>query len=323
MGLRIERGLTARGWRKLFYPWGAGASGAEQVELQLFVTVLAGPQIERDGRELVDDGNGEAGLREIDAFQIRVAGVANVDAHVRNFRRGIISHLGLTLLPARGTINSTERPFVRAEHANQKFLRTIAFAAQHRDDGPAAAERAGGRSAVERGDFTMVGQIFGVRLEKDPGEQALGIGDFGGPGQIASVSGGAIIGRRQFGIPVPEIFNRALPTRRTLLRERGGGLRERRWRNLLDERQKSREAWQQQKKVQFIAQRTVRARLRRIGEGFLDFGVEQLLKRGNARVEAEALGGKRIDGTQLRGAADAAVPLAVRYGLGRDFPVTS
>ncbi len=115
---------------------------------------------------------------------------------------------------------------MRAQHANQRLFRAVAFAPQYADSRLAAAKRAGRRSSIHNGDFAVIGKIFGVRLKKNPREQSIGrLG-------LRSV----VHASSQFWIPVPEVFNRVLPCCRPLLRQSGGGLRKRRRRNLLDHR---------------------------------------------------------------------------------------
>jgi hypothetical protein len=67
------------------------------------------------------------------------------------------------------------------------------------------------------------------------------------------------------------------------------GLRKRRWRNLLDHRQKSGKLREEEKKIQFIAQGAIRGNLRRIRESFLDFTVKAFLKHCDTRVVTQSL----------------------------------
>src|ERR1700683_3566991 len=162
-----------------------------------------------------------------------MAGVADVYADVRDFRRRIKRHLRLSLFSARWAINPSKSPFVRAEHANQRLFPTVAFAPQYADDRLAAAKRAGGWSSIYDRDLAVVGKILGIRLKKNPRKQLIGkicfvrIASLGKPGDVR--------GRSQFRIPVPEIFDRLLPSRRSLLRQLNGSLGQRHRCNLLDD----------------------------------------------------------------------------------------
>src|SRR5271154_1749905 len=130
-----------------------------------------------------------------------MAGVADVDANVCDLGRGIICHLRFSFFSARRTINSSKSPFVSAEHANQRLFRAVTFAPQYANGRLAAAKGAGRWSSVENGDFAVVRKIFSVRLKKHPRDYSigrLGVRSF-------------VYASRQFCLPVPEIFNRALP----------------------------------------------------------------------------------------------------------------
>ncbi len=128
---------------------------------------------------------------------------------------------------------------MRAKHANQRFFRAVAFAPQYADSRLAAAKRAGRWSSVDDGDVAVIGKIFGIRLKKNPREYSIGRLDLLG----------VVYDSRQFWFPVPEVFDRVLPCRRSFLRQSGGGLRERRWRNLLDHRQECGKLRQQEEKI--------------------------------------------------------------------------
>src|SRR5580698_10526750 len=120
-----------------------------------------------------------------------MASVADVDADVRDLGRGIISHLRFSLFSAGRTIDSSEKPFVGAEHANQRLFCAIAFTAQYADGRLASAERAGRWSSVEDLDFAMIRYVFGVGLKKNPGEDLIRIS-----------GGGVIVGLELFGVGV-------------------------------------------------------------------------------------------------------------------------
>ena len=62
----------------------------------------------------------------------------------------------------------------------------------------------------------------------------------------------------------------------------------RRWRNLLNYRQKSRKLREEQRKIQFISQRAIRGNPRRTRESFLDFAVDTLLKCRDAGVVSQS-----------------------------------
>src|SRR5258708_39061136 len=68
-----------------------------------------------------------------------MAGVANIHTDVFNLWCRIVCHLRFSFFSACRTIDSSKNPFMRAEHASQRFFCTIAFAAQYADDRLTAA----------------------------------------------------------------------------------------------------------------------------------------------------------------------------------------
>ena len=162
-----------------------------------------------------------------------MACVANIHADVRDLGGRIICHLRFSFFSARRTINSSKSPFMSAEHANQRLFRTVAFAPQYADGRLAAAKRAGRWSSVDNGDFAVICKIFSIRLKKHPREYSSG--------RLGLLS--VVHASSQFWLPVPEVFDRVLPCRWSLLRQSAGGLRKRRWRNLLDQRQEFGKLW--------------------------------------------------------------------------------
>src|SRR5260370_22282366 len=172
-----------------------------------------------------------------------MAGVADVRADMGDFGRRIVCHLRFSFFSACRTINSSKNPFMRAQHANQRLFRTITFAAQYADDRLTSAKWAGRWSSIHNLDFAVIRKIFSIRLQKNPREQPIErirIVRTAGPGWLNVVAD-----KGQFRISVPEVFNLALPSRWTFLRQASTGLCKRRWRNLLHHRQESGKFWQQ------------------------------------------------------------------------------
>ena len=63
---------------------------------------------------------------------------------------------------------------MRAQHANQRLFRAVALAPQHAHDGLAAAKRASRRRSIHDRSLAPIGKILGVRLKKNPRQQAFG-----------------------------------------------------------------------------------------------------------------------------------------------------
>ena len=210
-----------------------------------------------------------------------------------------------------------------AEHANQRFFRAVTFAPQYADGRLAAAKRAGRWSSIEDGDFAVIRKIFGVRLKKHPRQYSIGR-----PALRRLSLRNVIQASGQFRFPVPEVFDRVLPCGWPCLRQSGGSFGERRRRNLLDQRQKLWKLREEEKEIQFIAQRAISGNLWRTGEGFLDFPVKAFLKRRDPGVVTKSFRGKWIRRDEFGGTTDTSIPLRIRHclgsdGWGRGLPVTS
>ena len=65
--------------------------------------------------------------------------------------------------------------------------------------------------------FAGIGEILGVGLEKNPGQQSVGDGRPGGAFRLIIIEV-ACCEYRHIQIAVPKIFDHALPRRRTFLR---------------------------------------------------------------------------------------------------------
>src|ERR1700691_2597747 len=88
--------------------------------------------------------------------------------HTRNFRRRIKRHLRLSLFSARRTIHSPKSPLVRAQHADQRFLRAVTFAPQDAHDRFPSAQRTSRRRSIHDRVLALIGQTLGIRLQKNP-----------------------------------------------------------------------------------------------------------------------------------------------------------
>src|SRR5262249_15859661 len=75
-------------------------SEPDEIELNLNVFTIAGPQIERRRRDLVGERHGDAKARQIDALHVVAARIARVDPHVIEGVRLKISELPLVFFAA-------------------------------------------------------------------------------------------------------------------------------------------------------------------------------------------------------------------------------
>jgi hypothetical protein len=131
--------------------------------MELDVSALLGPEVERDGGDFVDQRVGEAFLAEVDGLDVSVASVAALDPDVGKLGCGIDGKLGMIFLVAAGTNNAAELPLAETEATEQIAAGSIAEGAKHAQSRSAAAERAQGVSVA-------------FELERNAGADELGIG---------------------------------------------------------------------------------------------------------------------------------------------------
>ena len=95
--------------------------------------MLAGPKRVGNGREVVDKRNGVAVLGQVDRAEIKLAGVAGLDAHVWRFFGDINRQFAFGFFAAGWAQDAAKFPFLRAERAEQESLAAISLGAQHPD----------------------------------------------------------------------------------------------------------------------------------------------------------------------------------------------
>ena len=90
-------------------------SKLQKIALQLRVSLLLGPQIERDRRHLIHDRFGQSAFRKVHRLDVAPATVATFHADVLEFLRGIDRKFGMVLFPASWTDDAPELPLCEAE----------------------------------------------------------------------------------------------------------------------------------------------------------------------------------------------------------------
>src|SRR4029077_17542501 len=98
MAGRNLQSLAGGGIKRLW-----SGSHAQQVGMELGVTVFLRPEIQRDRGEFVDKRVGQTVLREVDRLDVGLAGVAALDANVGECFGGVDGKLGVIFLAASGT----------------------------------------------------------------------------------------------------------------------------------------------------------------------------------------------------------------------------
>ena len=81
--------------------------------------MLLRPEIERDGGEFVDERISESVFREVDGFNVGVAGVAALHADVGQFVGGVDRELELVFLSTSGADKAAKFPLRETEPAEQ------------------------------------------------------------------------------------------------------------------------------------------------------------------------------------------------------------
>src|SRR5258708_29119622 len=104
--------------------------------------MLVGPERERDGSEIIDQGDGVAVLGEINGAQIKFAGVATLHADVGKLLGNVDRQFAFLFLAAKRAENSPKIPFPEAERAKKKPFAAVTLGAQHAEERPCAAQRA-------------------------------------------------------------------------------------------------------------------------------------------------------------------------------------
>jgi hypothetical protein len=157
---------------------------AQLVHLDFLVAALDRPHVERAGRDLIDEWNGDTESGQIDGLEIAPARVAGVDAKVVELGGDEIAELALIFFGAVRAEDPPPRPVRRARRADEGAAARIrgAVAAQHGELRRPAAEGARvatGRDceiAVEGPTGRLAGrgemrERFGIGLQHEPREK--------------------------------------------------------------------------------------------------------------------------------------------------------
>src|SRR5258708_27161976 len=106
-------------------------SKLHQIALQLHVSLLLRPQVERDRRHLIYDRFGQPALRKVHRLDVALAAVASFHADVLEFLRGVDRELRVILFPASLTDDPPELPFRQAKRTHQRTLAAVSHRTQN------------------------------------------------------------------------------------------------------------------------------------------------------------------------------------------------
>src|SRR5258708_36595643 len=133
--------------------------------------MLVGPERERDGSEIIDQGDGVAVLGEIDGAQIKFTGVAGLHADVGKLLGNVDRQFAFLFLVTKRAENPPKIPFPGTERAKKEPFTAVAFGAQHADEWPCAAQRANTRRCDERRFACLRRKELHVRLQEGAREK--------------------------------------------------------------------------------------------------------------------------------------------------------
>src|SRR5258708_33840351 len=152
--------------------------------------MLVGPERERDGSEIIDQGDGVAVLGEIDGAQIKFAGVAGFHADVGKLLGNVDRQFAFLFLVTKRAENPPKIPFSVAERAKKEPFTAVTFGAQHAEEWPCAAQRANTRRYDERRGACLRREELRGRLQEGPREELReGADMLGLEARLAPVSG--------------------------------------------------------------------------------------------------------------------------------------
>ena len=99
------------------------------------------PKVEWDGREFVDQVVGQSVFGQIGGFDVGMASVTTLDAHMRRLGRSVNREFGLIFLSACRTYDAAELPLTETETTNQIAAGAVALLAEDAEGWPTIAER--------------------------------------------------------------------------------------------------------------------------------------------------------------------------------------
>ena len=91
------------------------------------VAAFQSPDIQGEGGDFVDIGDGLEFFRKIDVMQVTPAGVANLGLQVRPLFRGVVGELLLVAFATGGALAPREGPFAEAERADECQGRAVSL----------------------------------------------------------------------------------------------------------------------------------------------------------------------------------------------------
>ena len=150
---------------------GSLALSAQEVCLDPRIALLVCPQGMGKGCEIVDERDSVAVLGQVNGAQIKLTGIASLDAHERRILADKHRQFVLGFFATRRTQDSPELPFLQAERAKQESFSTVALRAQHTNERPRSAKGAQPRRRDQRSARHERGAKLRIGLEERPGKE--------------------------------------------------------------------------------------------------------------------------------------------------------
>ena len=113
------------------------------------VPVLVGPKGEGDNGEIIDKRDGVPIFCEIDGADVELAGVAGLDAHVRELLGDIDGELVFRFFTTGGAEKAAKIPFAHAKGTKEEALASVTLEAQGAEHGEGTTTRANAGCGVK------------------------------------------------------------------------------------------------------------------------------------------------------------------------------
>src|ERR1019366_473045 len=151
---------------------GLGRLHAQQVRLNPVVALVAGPDVQRERRNVVHRGHHLGVPSHVHAQQVAVTVSASLDADVRKLRRRVDREVIEALFAARRAQDAPELPLPTAQRAHQRSPRTLVLLPKHghHRSAPAAGTQ---RDGIGDGPGRFGADSLGVGSQEGPGEKLI------------------------------------------------------------------------------------------------------------------------------------------------------
>lgn len=273
--------------------------------MDLGISVLLRPKVERHRRELVHQGFRKAVFRKVNRLDIGLAGIAALHPNMGKAFSRKDRKLRMFFLAASRADYAAKFPFRQTESAQQTAPASITLLAKHSQHGLSIAERAPGSSVALRLQLESGADKLGIGLQEGKGQELFGRRRRlarGGPHCVQKI--GPVTGRP--GTQFPRDLREAVGSLLLNHLEKAGLCRVR----ILPVQN-----WARRPLFALLTARRGRSAARFPGAFSLNSQKKILLEAGQVPVEGENLFRKGILGGEFFGAMDPVLPGTVGHRL--------